>query len=193
MTELDTGSQRYDRLSKEALIRVLQHVPESTIKGAMIYDEYLNSSEWRKGRLWTSKYREIFSQSIYYKDAPRHKIEWLLDAVDLVGRALETSFGPELTFSDIEATVEVAGFFEKQKIRPEDLTRYKNPKNWITETADHHEDHSVYVGPPDLERIVRVHSRFFKTDFRYVLVVMENQGDIAQGKEIFSFRRTEKD
>ena len=167
-----TAEKPYTDLDREGLIRVLDHVSPSEAKVALTYVRILESREKYPKRLLDDSYRKSF------KSFPSHKVEWYREAIDLIARALTVAPDQKLKKSEIESIAKLDGLFAKEYVSPEVQKLYENPKNWVYETADHHDIHRRYVGPSDLRILVQENSRFRREDLDSLLRGMEIGGDI---------------
>jgi hypothetical protein len=166
----------YGNLSKKDLVRILDHVPEEDVRFAMIYEKILKSRELNPGRLWERNYRPLLVNRF-----PQHKVEWCLDTVDLIGRALMFEPGRKLAGGEIEKLAEISGIFDKKYVDPEVRKLYDSSSNWIDEKSYQDQIHRRYVGPVDLRRLVEDDSHFDRDDLRNLIFTMETAGYLVEG------------
>jgi hypothetical protein len=165
----------YTSLNKEALIRVLDHIPGDQVKLAIIYENVLTSRAQNPARLWEEKYKSHFKE-----DYPEHKVEWCLDVVDLIGRALVNAPEKELSEGEIEQIAEISGIFSKKYVNPDVKKLYDNSANWKTEKTYQDQIKRRYIGPGDLRRLVEDNSHFSREDLGSLIVTMEIAGNIKE-------------
>lgn len=170
----------YVNLSEATLIRILDHIPEEQVKVAMICERVLASIEQNPERLWEDEYGRRFGKGNSKASLPEHKIEWFLDAVDIIGRSLQASPDGKLTKREIEGIIEVSGLFDRRYVNPEVKKLYESSENWKYEKSYQDNEHGRFIGPQSLQLLVTKHSRFSHDDLDSLLLTMERTGHIVE-------------
>lgn len=181
----------YQSLSREDLELIADQVPQGKIELIFLYRDVLDSQKSNPSRFWEKQYRKDLKQRRDFKDMPKHKFEWFLDAIDLVARSLAQTPKGELQRTELEEIIEMGGLYDKHYIDKRVFKKYKNPRNWRVEKGYQDQMHSTYIGDGRLQKLVTEHSRFDTGDFRVVLEAMEAAGDIVRGRNMFTIRLSE--
>lgn len=175
--------QPYHDLDRDALLRVLDHIPEGMVKTALIFEKVSESRKESPKRLWEEEFRVFFSGKF-----PDHKVEMYLDAADLVGRALNFAPDSELYYKEVEQIVEHSGIFEREYVDPDVRKMYNDPSNWEAVAGYADEIRSRYVGPGYLKNLVENDSHFSDQDLRYLMASMQILKHVEEGSRVFSLR-----
>jgi hypothetical protein len=181
------GTERpYQDLDKESLVRILDHLPQDDIRLATIYVNVLESRAKDPARLWEEEYKKIFQVAEKYIEFPPHKIEWFLEAVDLIGRTLTETPGKAMPWREMEKVFRISGFFDKRYVDPEIKKIYEKKSNWRYENGYQGQEWGTFIGDRDIQRLVEEDSKFSYEDMESLLGTMLRHGHIKPLNDRFN-------